>query len=627
MIFNFRSFLFYIFAGVLITGLSSCDLARNHSQMDRDSNMDIQNFRDGLSPREISEQEIAEFEKDSTRPEFSSYVSEPDGFDEPTPLVSVSVNQNVPLRDVLFELAKQADLDLEMDPNITGSIIMTARNKPLDSVIQRISKLAGLRYELDGKSLRVENDYPYQKTYRMPYLNILRSSATNVTTSVEISGSQGEGTSGNTNTGSNYTMDTTSEGDFWTEINNSIEHILSEDVNASLSKTQADPDISVSVSQPAPVAGTSGNTPPSARLNVQSLPTSGGSQTNIRRGGQGGAQGGALAATYSINRQSGLLTIYAPERQQKKIRNFLNDLKQQATSQVLIEAKVLEVRLSDEYSAGINWSALIEGPGSLVTDTSFFNPGGASRPTLTPDVTYNFNISAAVDNVSVFVDAISRFGTVRALASPRITVLNNQPAMLNVTESRVYFDIDVDSENDENFAGQDRVTIEIDSETFSVPEGVLINVIPSIDHESNSTMLVLKPTVTRVVGFVENPASAAAVAIVEGDIGNELADVSTTVPELSVQEFDSVINLRSGEVAVLGGLLEDRLESDREGVPIASEIPFFGNLFRAQGDKIEKSELVILIKTTILDSASGTVHDTDRELYKQFARDRRPFKL
>ena len=99
------------------------------------------------------------------------------------------------------------------------------------------------------------------------------------------------------------------------------------------------------------------------------------------------------------------------------------------------------------------------------------------------------------------------------------------------------------------------------------------------------------------------------------------------MPELAVQEFDSIVKLRSGEVAVLGGLLEDRIESEREAVPVISEVPLLGNLFRTQGDSVRKSELVVLIKTTILDEANQSVQETDREFYKQFSGDRRPFRL
>ena len=613
--------------------LFGCDLSRNTTQMDRDANLEMQDFRDAFQPRSIEPEKSESLAFDASIPEFDTYITEMDGAAKPTPLVSVSVNQTVPLKDVLFELAKQADMDIELDPNISGSIIITARNKPFDVVIKRISEIAGLRYRFEDGILRIENDYPYQKTYQLKYINILRDTQTNFTTSLRLAGSGSDGADSQTDTGSDYTLTSSSTGDFWTEIEENITHILTEDVTAGLLKTQSDPTISVTASQPAPVRPTSGQSPdnqaaPTPRLNVSSLPTSSTTPNRgARVGGRAGLEEEAFEPTFSINQQSGIITVYAAERLQDKVDTFLNRVEKIITSQVLIEAKVLEVTLTDEYSTGIDWNAIIDNTGDTQLSTTFQNTNTLARPTFSPQAANNFSFTAAIEDVSVVVDALSRFGTVRGLASPRITVLNNQPAALNVSESRVYFEIEIETEESTN--DQTGEQVDISTETFSVPEGVLINVFPSIDLDSNSTILSLKPSVTRVVSFVENPGSVVAVAIAQAQLGGDIdiGTLQTTVPELSVQEFDSIIKLKSGEVAVLGGLLEDRIESEREGVPVASEIPILGNLFRTQGDRITKSELVVLIKTTILENASDNISNTDRDFYKKFSGDRRPFKL
>ena len=613
--------------------LFGCDLSRNTTQMDRDANLEMQDFRDAFQPRSIEPEKSESLAFDASIPEFDTYITEMDGAAKPTPLVSVSVNQTVPLKDVLFELAKQADMDIELDPNISGSIIITARNKPFDVVIKRISEIAGLRYRFEDGILRIENDYPYQKTYQLKYINILRDTQTNFTTSLRLAGSGSDGADSQTDTGSDYTLTSSSTGDFWTEIEENITHILTEDVTAGLLKTQSDPTISVTASQPAPVRPTSGQSPdnqaaPTPRLNVSSLPTSSTTPNRgARVGGRAGLEEEAFEPTFSINQQSGIITVYAAERLQDKVDTFLNRVEKIITSQVLIEAKVLEVTLTDEYSTGIDWNAIIDNTGDTQLSTTFQNTNTLARPLFSPNAANNFSFTAAIEDVSVVVDALSRFGTVRGLASPRITVLNNQPAALNVSESRVYFEIEIETEESTN--DQTGEQVDISTETFSVPEGVLINVFPSIDLDSNSTILSLKPSVTRVVSFVENPGSVVAVAIAQAQLGGDIdiGTLQTTVPELSVQEFDSIIKLKSGEVAVLGGLLEDRIESEREGVPVASEIPILGNLFRTQGDRITKSELVVLIKTTILENASDNISATDRDFYKKFSGDRRPFKL
>ncbi|MCK6418406.1 MAG: hypothetical protein L6Q57_05645 [Alphaproteobacteria bacterium] len=161
----------FIFA---LLALSACDITQNALKADREGNMEIQDYRDALASRiPETEEEDASKAKDAGAPELQPYVSSEFEDITPMPLVSISVNQTVPLRDVLFELAKQADMDLELDPRITGSIIFTARQRPLDEVISRISDIAGLRYSFDDDVFRVELDTPYSKNYKIDYLNYI----------------------------------------------------------------------------------------------------------------------------------------------------------------------------------------------------------------------------------------------------------------------------------------------------------------------------------------------------------------------------------------------------------------------------------------------------------------------
>ncbi len=99
------------------------------------------------------------------------------------------------------------------------------------------------------------------------------------------------------------------------------------------------------------------------------------------------------------------------------------------------------------------------------------------------------------------------------------------------------------------------------------------------------------------------------------------------IPELNVQEIDSVIKVNSGQGVIMGGLLQDRSETSQTGVPVLGELPGVGTLFRKSNNLVQKTELVILLKATILNSPSDTVHGTDRDLYRTFSSDRRPFRL
>lgn len=183
---------------------------------------------------------------------------------------------------------------------------------------------------------------------------------------------------------------------------------------------------------------------------------------------------------------------------------------------------------------------------------------------------------------------------------------------MNVATNRVFFEIDIDRTEGTDGQGD---TIEIDSEIRNVPEGVLVNVIPSINLDEGTISMSLRPTITRVVNEQQDPA----VQFVSSDI-------VSSIPELNVQEIDSVIKVNSGQAIVLGGLLQDRTETSTEGVPVMGELPVVGNLFKKRGDSIQKTELVILLKATIMEGGNN-VHNTDKDLYRRFSEDRRPFEL
>jgi general secretion pathway protein D len=134
--------------------------------------------------------------------------------------------------------------------------------------------------------------------------------------------------------------------------------------------------------------------------------------------------------------------------------------------------------------------------------------------------------------------------------------------------------------------------------------------------------MVLRPTITNVDSFTPDPAVAFAAA----SLGGAGANITSNIPVVNVQEFDSVIKVNSGQAIVMGGLMQDRTESTEQGVPIAAEIPIVGSLFKAHNDKVHKSELVVFLKATILDGGNN-VHSTDKELYKTFSGDRRPLDL
>lgn len=653
--------------------VSACDLANNFAKIDRATNSELQDYRDALAPREAEMSDAPDVASDV--PELEAYVAEDSKTLKSMPLVSLSINQSIPLREALFELAKQADYDVELDPRISGSIIFTARNKPLDQVIDRICEISGLRYKFDDTTIRIEMDTPYSKNYKIDYLSFVRKNTSNVKTDVSVA-SSGDTQAGG---GSSFSVDSTAESNFWAELDTNLRQILESNASPGYLKTNEDPQISLTSSNPVnppappidaaalgetapqagtedyvsapqmvttgdsatvappssgtlaapPVAATSAPAPSAAPttavpspapvpvaaqpatpaqqpvLRVESLPTAVG-------GSAGGDNEVRFTPAYSLNKQAGIVSVYANERLQKKVEAYLNELRRSTTAQVLIEAKVLEVTLTDEFSTGIDWG--------IVGELGDFDIAGLfDKPSLTPSSSNGITFGFAGSDIGAFVSALSRFGTVHALASPRLTVLNNQAAVLNVAQNQVYFELEVSSDTTSDGASSTS-SVDVTSTIKTVPEGVLINVMPSIDLDKRMISMQVRPTVTKINSYVADPAVAYISATAD-------IDVSSLIPVVNVQEVDSVVNMKNKQMMVMGGLLQDSTVSGQEGMPVAAEIPVAGALFRNQGDKVRKTELVIFIKATILDAPSDSIHQTDRDLYRIFSQDRRPEKF
>lgn len=590
-------------------GLGACQLGKNTMKYDRPAEMSRQDFRDAMAPAKLPEGAQME-----ATPDFQPVMSTPEELRLPTPLVTVSVNQTVSLRDLMFELADQADVDLEMDPQIRGSIIFTAKDRPFDQVVERISEMAGLRYTFENNVLRLELDRPFVKTYTVDYVGAMRKASSKISTKVEMTSASTSG-GGSGSSGSSSSVDTSADGDPWKELQEGLEQILtSSDTYTSLA-TLSDP-VAMAVNPMPPALPTDPNNPqtvpPALPGSPQVAPMAPGVAPTLNVTTPAAEPlVPSPPATYSISRNSGVVSVFASERQQKLVKKFLEEFRKRSSTQVQIEAKILQVDLSDEYAAGINWSE-VSLTGMLRMEPDF------AMPSLSPASTNVFSGVFEKGDVNVLVQALQRFGTVRALSSPRVTVLNGQPAIVNVAQNNVYFEFDVQTEEDSD-TGQKTLTV--DSEQRGVPEGVLLNVIPTANPDTGEIMMVVRPTVSKITRFVTDPTIA--LTLVGNGIDPTQAGVpDNQVPEVSVQEMDSALRLQSGQIMVMGGLMRDTNSVSEEGVPIAAEIPFVGHLFKNHSDKIIKSELVIFIKAQIVNGSN--IDNTDRKMYKAFSLDRRP---
>lgn len=618
---------------LLLAGCSNLSQP-DFDKQDRTAGMTRDDYRDALKPR---------------APENDASIPPPIPQAEPlipmpnlalpanARLVTISVNEDVPLRDVLSELAQQANVGLELDPRITGSLIFSVRQRPFEEVVDRIADMADLRYDLEGNVLRIERDLPYLQNYRIDYLNVVRDTSSSVSTTVDVVGGESVGGEGGGQGNSSASeVKSESKNNFWEELESNIGMLMNrssqrESLLSGSGAAGAEADIFADV--PAPQSAVPNPLPivPAAAQPESGAAASGGASVpaavaavvQAAGGGASPVPATAVAAQaaqpaaaespnqrpYSINRVAGLLNVYGTQRQHKMIETYLRKLRRAIAGQVLIEAKVLEVQLSDNFSSGINWAGVLgAATGAARLGDTVAVP--QNRPFDDLNTATSGVVTLALDrnDIDAVASLAQQFGTVRTLSSPRLTVQHNQSAVLKVVENRVFFELDFERTLLDN--GDERTTV--DSNIRTVPEGVIITVQPSIHSETDEIGMTLRPTITRITGTINDPG----VSIASNNT------VQSPVPIIAVQEIDSMVTMRSGRVLVMGGLMQDTSTTGETGLPGVSGLPIVGNLFKARNDINNQTELVIFLRATIIEDSGATAADID--LYKTFGRDRRP---
>jgi general secretion pathway protein D len=296
------------------------------------------------------------------------------------------------------------------------------------------------------------------------------------------------------------------------------------------------------------------------------------------------------AASVIMNAESGVITVRATQRQHDRIQEFVDRVTNSARKQVLIEATIVEVELSDGYKQGIDWSRFrADGSGFSVT-----RPAGSSI-TDTANSAFGFVLNKLDKplNLVAAVDLLQSFGTTKVLSSPRLSVLNNQTALLKVVENFVYFSVKSDLTPSNIAGGQTITTTTTTPQSVSV--GFVMSVTPQVS-DSDVVTLNVRPTISGIVDLKEDPNPNLRVA------GQTY--VPNFVPQIRMREIESVMRIRSGDIAVLGGLMEDSIAYSTGRIPLAGQIPIVGELVTKRDNATKKSELVIFLRPVVIKDAS-----------------------
>lgn len=499
-----------------------------------------------------------------------------------TETYSVAVSK-VDAQELLFALAREASLNVDIHPGITGSITLNAIDQTMPQLLSRIARQIDMRYELHGASLIVMPDTPFLRNYKIDYLNMTRDTAGVVTVTTEI-GSPGPAAGAasvaqrgaSASTSSVTRINNVARNRFWDTLIQNLIDILGGTaaalpISSSRSPTEAPaPVASGGDAATAPLTGATAAIPPDTR------------------GAAGRRRGAREPAAVIANPETGVVTVRANSRQHERIQEFLDLVQDSARRQVLIEATVAEVHLSRNYQQGIEWSRLRPAGAGLRFIQA---PAGALN---SPSASiFELGYTSKSGSFTSAVRLLETFGTVKVLSSPKLSVMNNQTAVLKVVDNNVYFTI---SSNINQNESQSLTTFS--TTVHSVPVGFLMNVTPQIGDD-DSVLLNIRPTLSRIIGVAVDPNPALKKGVATGlteDIVNE-------IPIIRSRELESMIRVRDGNVAVMGGLMEDVLDFKDDAVPGLSRIPVLGNLFVNRDDTKRKTELVIFLRPTVVREA------------------------
>ncbi|MCZ6895525.1 MAG: secretin N-terminal domain-containing protein [Gammaproteobacteria bacterium] len=478
---------------------------------------------------------------------------------EPVPAserYTVVVN-DVPVRELLFALARDAELNIDIGGAVEGKVTINAIDQTLPQILERIARQVDLRYELIGETYVISTDEPYLRTYEVDYLNLSREVDTTVTVETRVAttggGSVDDSGGGGGANRSSTRVHSQSYNRFWETLYNNVLAILGE------------------------------------------TESSGGSEVSYK---------------VIMNAEAGLMSVKATSLQHRFIEEYVDKVLVNARRQVLVEATIVEVVLNDQYQAGVDWDFFLNEEAGFdisqsllgaVTDGVIDNAISATR------VTY-FDPTVGNNAVQATVRLLREFGDTKVLSSPRLMVLNNQTAVLKVVEELVYFTIEV-TDKDSTATSQGRTLVE--SEVHSVPVGLVMSVTPQISS-NGEIILTVRPTISEKIGDAIDPGPQLAAEA----SGATDPTVTNLVPIIRVREMESVLKLVDGQIAVLGGLMQDIVKTGVREVPGLAKIPFIGELiFDADEFTMTKSELVIFLRPVIVRDPSV---NTDLNAYREY---------
>jgi MSHA biogenesis protein MshL len=473
----------------------------------------------------------------------------------PEPRFDIAV-VNAPAKSFFLGLVHDTPYNLVVSPAVSGTISLDLKQVTVPEVLEMTRELYGYDYQKLAAGWLVLPAALQTRMYYVSYLDLDRSGSSRVRVSsgqlpqsngygatngnglVDASGGLVNGGAGATNRNasqSGTSIDTHSKVDFWRDLESSLHELLPNDA----------------------------------------------------------------AHSVVVNAQAGVIAVRAMPGEQNDVAKFLHKIQSTVAREVILEAKIIEVDLNNDYQAGINWSSVLNNGGqtyfSGVSSPSTFSgnllapsgptvnvaPGNPVTGLVSNTLGGAFTFALNTRDFNAYVNLLQVQGNTRVLSSPRVSTLNNQKAVIK-SGSDQYFVTNISSNTVTSTAASTNNTIEL-TPFFS---GVALDVTPQVDDDG-TVILHIHPTVS---------------AVSANNLSVTIQGQTDTLPlALSqIRESDSVVRAKSGQVIVIGGLMTVLKQNTDYQVPFLGSIPGLGNLFKSKQTTNTKTELVILLKPIVV---------------------------
>jgi MSHA biogenesis protein MshL len=424
-------------------------------------------------------------------------------FDSTRPL-TITLADPTPINDLLLMLVRDTRLSVVPDRDVDGTFRGELKDVTLRQALEMILQPQGLDYSVEGNLIRVFKRRLETRRFDLNYVVTRRSGTRTLAASNSINAQGGPGINGGSHVGNQGSS---------AQVTGADEGDIFSDL-------------------------------------------SGGVQTLLSADGK-----------FNMDKKAALLQATDYPDRLDQIQLYLDAVHNRATRQVQIQAKVIEVALSEEFSAGINWNLLLEHAGDAVSVTQQVVPSSAGT----------FAVGLRIKDFTGLLSALATQGHVNVMASPTVNALNNEPAIMRVGTQDVFFRTTTQTD-----AVTGRI-LQTTIEPQAITEGVVLSVTPQIAGDGMIN-LSITPSLTERTGHATSRF---------GD----------TVPVLSVREADTLVRVHDSETIVIAGLMEERMRRRERKVPVLGDLPGIGAIFRSETTSRQKTDLVILLTPTVMTPA------------------------